>query len=225
MRRIWHAQPARSTRQYPSKEGATPAAALQSISNYRVHVSAGRSTLLTVDADEQILVRRAQASDLDAFAILVERHWKRLVGFARSVVGDMDAEDCVQDALVAAWRKLGNLNAPEAFLAWLLRIVARKCVRRAQRGARFVPFDANSHKGGSGEAENPASVDVELMLSLLAPRQRAVMHLTVIEGMTDSEIGAALRISAASVRSHRRRARTALAKLLGQSQADGGTNR
>jgi DNA-directed RNA polymerase specialized sigma24 family protein len=40
------------------------------------------------------------------------------------------------------------------------------------------------------------------------------MHLTVVEGMSDSEIGEAMGIDAASVRSHRRRAREALRRLL-----------
>jgi DNA-directed RNA polymerase specialized sigma24 family protein len=43
------------------------------------------------------------------------------------------------------------------------------------------------------------------------------MHLTAIEGMTDSEIGDALAISAASVRSHRRRAREVMARILPQT--------
>jgi RNA polymerase sigma factor (sigma-70 family) len=55
---------------------------------------------------------------------------------------------------------------------------------------------------------------VEQVLSILAPRQRAVMYFTVIEGMSDSEIGRALGITAASVRSHRRRARERLQQVL-----------
>ena len=63
---------------------------------------------------------------------------------------------------------------------------------------------------------NPgAAVDVWRLLERLAPRQRAVLHLTVVEGMTDTEIGEALGIAAGSVRSHRRRARQSIERLMG----------
>jgi DNA-directed RNA polymerase specialized sigma24 family protein len=52
------------------------------------------------------------------------------------------------------------------------------------------------------------------LLSRLAPRQRAVLHLTVVEGMTDAEIAPLLAITPASVRAHRRRARESAARLL-----------
>jgi DNA-binding CsgD family transcriptional regulator len=40
------------------------------------------------------------------------------------------------------------------------------------------------------------------------------MHLTVVEGMTDSEIAGILGIAASSVRGHRRRARGRLERLV-----------
>jgi DNA-directed RNA polymerase specialized sigma24 family protein len=49
------------------------------------------------------------------------------------------------------------------------------------------------------------------------------MHLTVVEEMTDREIGAALGIEPASVRSHRRRARGQLQGMLA-GEADGRTS-
>ena len=167
------------------------------------------------------LVRLAQRGDPEAFSALVERHWSRLVPFARSVVGDADAEDAVQDALVVAWSKLGGLAEPAAFRVWVLRILGRLCFRRARFGRRFRSLV------GLPEPTDPApeaaheAVDVERTLRVLAPRQRAVMHLTVVEGMSDSEIGRAMGIDAASVRSHRRRARERLRQVLGGPAAEG----
>jgi len=167
------------------------------------------------------LVRLAQGGDSRAFSTLVERHWSRLVPFARSVVGDADAEDAVQDALVVAWSKLGGLTEPAAFRAWVLRILGRLCFRRVRFGRRFRSLV------GLPEPRDPATeaaheaFDVERTLGRLAPRQRAVMHLTVVEGMSDSEIGTVMGIDAASVRSHRRRARERLRQVLGGPAAEG----
>ena len=70
--------------------------------------------------------------------------------------------------------------------------------------------------GGGGQA-----FEVERILKMLAPRQRAVMHLTVVEGMSDSEIGSVMGIDAASVRSHRRRAKERLRPVLAEASAGG----
>jgi len=160
------------------------------------------------------LVRAAQLGDVAAFSALVERHWRRLVGLARSVVGDLDAEDVVQDTLVTAWDRLSSLREPAAFRSWLMRSVARSAVRRARRRAWLQPLSSLAEPAAPVGEGCDGAIHVEQLLRRLAPRQRAVMHLTVVEGMSDSEIGDAMGIDAASVRSHRRRAREALRRLL-----------
>ncbi len=133
---------------------------------------------------------------------------------ALSMVGDLDAEDCAQEAFVIAWRKLPGLRAPEAMVAWLIRITVRLCIRRSRYCRLLRPLSALRFHPEFPEQDPSAVIDVEWMLMKLAPRQRAVMHLTVIEGMSDSEIAVALHITAASVRSHRRRAKEALQKWI-----------
>lgn len=161
---------------------------------------------------QSFLVRRALRGDRGAFSDLVVSHWTPLVRLARSVVGDADAEDAVQDGLVAAWRRLSSLREPSAFSSWLSRVILRACLKRVRRRRPWLPLadapepEAVTDPGGA--------VDVERMLAALAPRQRAVMHLTVVEGMSDSEIARILEITAAGVRSHRRRARESLGHLL-----------
>jgi RNA polymerase sigma-70 factor (ECF subfamily) len=174
-----------------------------------------------VDADERSLVLCAQDGDAAAFSSLVERNWTWLVHFARSVVGEAEAEDCVQDGLVVAWKKLGALRQPDAFRAWVLRTVSRLAIRRARSRARHVPIDEVADAQDPVSAIGVQTVDVEAVLSVLAPRQRAVMHLTVIENMSDTEISAALGMAAASVRSHRRRARETLLRVLKPVPASG----
>ena len=167
-----------------------------------------------MDAIEYGLIQSAQRGEIEAFSALVERHWTRLVSIARSVVGDSEAEDCVQEAMVIVWEKLKTLRDCGAFLPWIIRIVARRSIRRARSRSRFVALEAVAEGADPGSARGSEFIHVEQVLALLPARQRAVMHLTVVEGMTDSEIGNALAITAASVRSHRRRARDTLRQVL-----------
>ena len=160
------------------------------------------------------LVLAARAGESAAFSLLVERHWSRLVALARSIAGDAEAEDLVQDCLLTAWRRLATLREPAAFLAWTQRSVARASVRRARWRALRLPLTASAEPRDPRPDPASESWTVERLLARLAPRQRAVRHLTVVEGMSDGEIGERLGIDAASVRSHRRRARERLRLLL-----------
>ena len=164
----------------------------------------------TVDNDSA-LVRRAMEGDRDAFSDLAATHWRRLLGLARSIVADLEAEDVVQDALIKAWKKLGSLREPRAFSAWLTRIVANTAVARARRRRFFEPIDGVAV--AAVEAPVDLRIDVGRLLRDLAPRQRAVLHLTAVEGYSDREIAKALGISSSSVRVHRLRGRRRLDEL------------
>ena len=166
-----------------------------------------------MDSDPTELVLAAAAGSREAFGALVEANWSRLVRLARSIVGDADAEDVVQDGLVAAWTRLARLSEPSKFGAWLSRIVFRRCLRASRRQRGLVALEAAPEPA---VASDPAvALGVWQVLSRLAPRQRAVLHLTVVEGMTDAEIAPVLGITAASVRAHRRRARESVARIMG----------
>jgi RNA polymerase sigma-70 factor (ECF subfamily) len=165
-----------------------------------------------VDTSTGELVRAAREGDREAFGVLVERAWARLVRLARSVVGELEAEDAVQEALVVAWTRLASLADPERFDAWVSRIVFRRCLRLARRQRGRVTLEGLPEP--AAQVDPAAGLAVWQVLARLAPRQRAVLHLTVVEGMTDAEIAPLLAITPASVRAHRRRARESVARIL-----------
>ncbi len=167
--------------------------------------------MATMDNDSA-LVLRAMDGDREAFSDLAAEHWRRLLGLARSIVADLEAEDVVQDALIKAWRKLGTLREPKAFAGWLTRIVANTAVAKARRRRIFEPI--NGVKAAAAGIPIDDRIDVGRLLVKLAPRQRAVMHLTVVEGLTDREIGEVLGITSSSVRAHRLRSRQRLAEIV-----------
>jgi RNA polymerase sigma-70 factor (ECF subfamily) len=167
--------------------------------------------------DDSRLVRRAIDGDREAFSDLAARHWRRLVALARSIVAELEAEDVVQDGLIKAWSKLGSLRDPGSFGSWLTRIVANTAIARARRRRFFEPIDGVTV--ATAESGIDSRIDVGRLLRKLAPKQRAVLHLTTFEGLTDREIGEALGIASSSVRVHRLRAKRRLAELAG-----GGTN-
>ncbi len=169
------------------------------------------------------LVRLARTGDREAFGDLVERFWNELVALARGVLAtDADAEDMVQDALVHAWQRLWTLRSPESFGAWVRRIVTRRCLTRARRQRPQQPIETIE----AGEALSPEAeqltmadprpghrVDAARLLAALAPKQRAALYLTWIEGCTDQEAGRAMGLRPATVRVHRFRGLKRLRQL------------
>ena len=84
-------------------------------------------------ADPEVvhLVVLARTGDRTAFGRLIERHLTAARRVALAAVGQpADADEAVQEASVAAWRRLDGLNDPAAFRGWFLRIVWRKAIDR-----------------------------------------------------------------------------------------------
>jgi RNA polymerase sigma-70 factor, ECF subfamily len=84
-------------------------------------------------ADPEVLrlVALARTGDRAAFGRLIEGHLASARRVALAAVGQpSDADEAVQEASVAAWRRLDALNDPAAFRGWFLRIVWRKAIDR-----------------------------------------------------------------------------------------------
>jgi len=92
-------------------------------------------------------VDAALAERHEAFGEIVRRFQDMAFGCAYAVLGDFClAEDVAQEAFLTAWRRLAQLQQPEAFPGWFRRIVLTEC-HRLTRGKRlaFVPLEHSHH--------------------------------------------------------------------------------
>jgi RNA polymerase sigma-70 factor (ECF subfamily) len=99
-------------------------------------------------ADPEVvrLVALAKAGDRTAFGRLIEGHLTAARRVALAAVGQpSEADEAVQEASVAAWRRLNGLHDPAAFRGWFMRIVWRKAIdRRRSLRAWFDRFGAST---------------------------------------------------------------------------------
>jgi RNA polymerase sigma-70 factor (TIGR02960 family) len=85
------------------------------------------------------LITRARAGDGDAFRELTEPYRRELQVHCYRMLGSFqDAEDAIQDALLAAWQGLGRFEGRASIRTWLYRIATNRCLN-ALRSAKRRP--------------------------------------------------------------------------------------
>ena len=85
----------------------------------------------------QILVDRARSGDGEAFAELVEPHRRELQVHCYRMLGSLqDAEDVLQETLLAAWAGIGGFEGRSSVRTWLYRIATHRCLNHVRSAAR-----------------------------------------------------------------------------------------
>jgi RNA polymerase sigma-70 factor (TIGR02960 family) len=91
-----------------------------------------------VNAETSDLISKARAGDGDAFRKLTEPHRRELQVHCYRMLGSIqDAEDAVQETLLAAWRGLDGFSEGRASLrTWLYRITTNRCLNALRSASR-----------------------------------------------------------------------------------------
>jgi RNA polymerase sigma-70 factor (ECF subfamily) len=83
------------------------------------------------------LVARARAGDGEAFRRLTEPHRRELQVHCYRMLGSLqDAEDAVQDTLLAAWQGLAGFEGRASVRTWLYRIATNRCLNALRTASR-----------------------------------------------------------------------------------------
>ena len=86
------------------------------------------------------LMARAQAGDGHAFRALTEPHRRELQVHCYRMLGSFhDAEDALQDSMLAAWRGLEGFDGRASLRTWLYRIATNRCLDALRASRRRPP--------------------------------------------------------------------------------------
>jgi RNA polymerase sigma-70 factor (ECF subfamily) len=89
---------------------------------------------------EELLLRRARAGNETAFRELAHAFRGELQAHCYRIVGSVqDAEDLVQETLLAAWRGLDGFDGRASLRSWLYRIATNRCLNALRDRGRRVP--------------------------------------------------------------------------------------
>jgi RNA polymerase sigma-70 factor (ECF subfamily) len=145
-------------------------------------------------------------------------HGQQVWGFVRRLgLGDEEAADVTQEALLRLWRACRDGNAPDRPLAWTFRTAYRLAMDRHRLRRRWTAL-----VGGHGAADRePAEHRDELLavwseVDRLPQRQRQVLYLRYRADLPFDEIGLVLGIDASSARANASRGIASLRERLAE---------
>lgn len=96
----------------------------------------------TARLEDARLTRAAQAGEVAALGVLLERHRAGMRAVALSILGPgADADDVMQDAALIALRRIGDVRDPAAVGAWLRMIVRNGSRTLLRRSPLLLPVD------------------------------------------------------------------------------------
>ncbi|MEO8000268.1 MAG: RNA polymerase sigma factor [Arenimonas sp.] len=157
---------------------------------------------------DPLLIAAAQAGDADALnkVLISSRQDLRRYAEYHCIVNDV--EDAVQETLLVASNKIGNLRSIEKYSSWLFRIVKREC-NRMRRSWRMVTNHEVDESIQTYEIAAPAEWrhKVAKMLATIPSQYRVILLLRDVEGLDLKELANNLNLSLAATKSRLHRAR------------------
>ena len=166
-------------------------------------------------AAEAAVVALAMSGDAAAFCELVRRRQSWLRNLLRRLCRDPAlADDLAQQVLLQAWRALPRLQSVAAFGAWLRRLALNAYLAHLRsRPPPAITLDAQQLESAAVTTLGE-QLDLDRALGRLPRDERLCVVLAYSEGMSHSEISAALQLPLGTVKSHVRRGAERLRALL-----------
>lgn len=180
---------------------------------------------------EQRLIQRIRDGEREAFYQLIHPYERRVYAAAMAILrNEADADDCVQEAVLKAFKNIRQFRAEARFSTWLIQIAVNEARmrRRKERPHLVEPIDKESEEGNytprdfadwreiPSEALERKEVRQKLAeaLATLDRKYREVFVLRDMEQLNIQETAEMLGISVASVKTRLLRARLMLRDLL-----------
>ena len=185
-------------------------------------------------SDDAALLARLKAGEDAAYAELVRRHGGRMLAVAKRYLKNEEAaQDCVQEAFLAAFKALDRFEGRSTLATWLHRITVNAALQALRRrGAKdevaiepWLPtFDEEGFLEGPSQltaanaedllARDDVRAEVRAAIDRLPTSYRNVLLLRDIEGLSMTEVAEMLEVSENNAKVRLHRARTALKKQL-----------
>lgn len=158
------------------------------------------------------------------FRDFVRTHQDKIFRFAmRLIQREEEAKDIVQDVLIKIWERRNDLNKIDNLDGWMYTVTRNLCIDRIR--ARKVHLDVNTQVQVADKQDNPHEQTsknqlmnlIKKLIDQMPEKQKMVIHLRDIEGLSYDEIAESCAIPLAQVKVNLHRARLSLKEKIIQS--------
>lgn len=194
---------------------------------------------------EQEIVQQLLAGSESMFQRVVEAYGPALYAVARSIAGEANADEVVQDAWLSAYKALPKFEGRAALKSWLTRIVANEAKSKLRKHKREffledvttnIDNDSRFHSDGHWAAPTSEwhSDSPEALLTTnelkdcigkniakLPQSQQAVLDLREAQGYSLDEICNILEVSSSNVRVLLHRAKDKILQVIDHFERTG----
>lgn len=183
------------------------------------------------EVSEKKIIEKVLGGDANAFEELVLKYEKTVYNLALRMVGDRDdASDMTQEAFIKAYGSLYSFRGDSKFSVWIYRIATNVCLDflRSKSRKQQVSLTVSDDDDEDAQLDIPdpkadpeqqlikkiSMQSVEEGLKTLPDKQRQILVMRELGGMSYAEIGAALSLEEGTVKSRIFRARKRLCTFL-----------
>lgn len=181
------------------------------------------------------VVERVLEGEKELFEILLRRYNQRLFRVIRSYIhSEDDVRDIMQDAYVKAYLKLQQFNNQSSFSTWLIRIAINEALQHIRKNKRLVTNygkteslenvfqlpDTNNMNPEKQTIKTETRALVEQAVDRLPEKYRVVFVLQQVEGLSNPEIAACLKLTDSNVKVRLHRAKNLLKEELFKTTHD-----
>lgn len=199
--------------------------------------------------DEGLLIKQLIAGEDSAFRQLIAQHHSLMLHIARAIIGDVFADEVVQEAWVSVYKNISSFERRSSLKTWLMTIVSNQAKARLRKESRQVSleqldgdtpgsyldgghFQTNGHWAQPTPRWNNESPEALLeekqlqrciakTLTLLPHTQKTAFILRDVEQQSFEDICSLLNVSAANARVLVHRARLTLMQVIDRYQETG----
>lgn len=155
---------------------------------------------------DEVLWHRLRDGDEEAFTLLFERYYGRMVAYGRSLTISLPVADCVQEVFADLWLYRHTLSETGSIPAYLLASTRKRLARLYERDRVFrraspldglefsLPFTIQEQLI-TDEETGEAVRQLNRLLNALPARQREALYLRYHHGLPVAEIATMLQIN------------------------------
>lgn len=184
--------------------------------------------LAMIIQEDELLIKRAQKGEVDAFEELIAKHEKRIYNIAlRTMKSAEDAKDMAQEAIIKIYRSIAGFKGDCTFAVWVYRITVNTCLDELRRKKKrtAVSLDHLADQGVQqfeDEGETPEESlsrkelggKISAAIASLDDDYRVAVTLRDVQGLSYQEIAEITGATLGTVKSRINRARAQLQKKL-----------